>query len=461
MTLTKPQTLEEAWVIIQAQAVQIEELQKQIELLKKEIEEIKKNTKRSPPSFAKPNTESKGGQRGPPFGHSFFSRRDLEVTEEKEWTLTECPRCGLPVSAPVEMTERLEIDLPPVKPIVRRHKIGRHWCRRCKRLVSPQVRGLLAHTPYGINLHLQVAHLKYGLGLTMEKIASLFREFYGLSLSSGVISEMVNRLGGAMQPVHTWLKEALLLQEVLNADETGWRVTGINHWLWTFCSAVLVYYHIDRSRGRKVVQEVLGERFDGVLVTDFYSAYHQIGAAKQKCWVHVLRDIKKIEEIYPQEKRLLIFTQELKRQLRCAISIKESWKDLEDEVYRKRAKRVEIRLEGLLHYAPNYPLLKTLVKRLIYRRRELFTFLERKEVPYHNNDAERQIRPCVLMRKTSYQNASQRGASTQAILMSVIQTCRKKSINFFVWGRRYLKTFTATGPPYDPFASLLTLKPVT
>jgi len=38
----------------------------------------------------------------------------------------------------------------------------------------------------------------------------------------------------------------------------------------------------------------------------------------------------------------------------------------------------------------------------IFRRREknmLFTFLEKDCVNYHNNDAERAIRPCVVIRK--------------------------------------------------------------
>lgn len=442
-----PKTLEDAFKIIQDQARLIGDLQRQIEELKKEIEELKKNQpKKALPHFVKPNVERENpSKRGPPRGHPFFDRHLPDIDEEKEWSLESCPDCGEPVSRAVEFAERTEVDIPPVKPVVRRHRIGRHWCRRCKKIVSPRIPTLLPHTPYGMNLHLQVAHLKYGLGLTMDKIRALLSELYGLSLSSGVISAMLGRVGKRLKAPYDQLKDSLPQQELLNVDETGWRVAGISHWLWSFSSPEAAYYRIERSRGKKVVADVLGTRFDGILVTDFYSSYHAIEAVKQKCWVHVLRDIKKIQEDYtPLDKRSLAYAKVLKAQIRSAITIKNSWDKIEAGVYRERVRQIQLRLAGLLDYPPDQHALKTLAKRLKAHRKDLFVFLERKEVPFHNNDAERQIRPCVLMRKTSYQNASDRGALTQAIVMSVIQTCRKRKLNFFEWTRRYLEE---TGPP--------------
>lgn len=446
---SRPQTLEEAFKIIRDQARLIGDLQRQIEELKKEIEELKKNQpKKALPHFVKANVERENpSKKGPPQGHPFFDRHlPKAIDEEKEWSLESCPDCGEPVSQAVEFTERIEVDIPPVKPVVRRHRIGRHWCRRCKKIVSPRIPTLLPHTPYGMNLHLQVAHLKYGLGLTMDKIGALFFEFYGLSLSSGVISAMLGRIGKRLKAPYDQLKDSLPRQGLLNADETGWRVAGINHWLWSFSSPEAAYYHIDRSRGKKVVADVLGTRFDGILVTDFYSAYHGIEAVKQKCWVHVLRDIKKIQEdCSPLDERSLAYAKVLKAQIKSAITIKKSWDNVEEDVYRERVRQIQLRLTGLLDYSPNQPALKTLTKRLKKHRRELFVFLERKEVPFHNNDAERQIRPCVLMRKTSYQNTSDRGALTQAVMMSIIRTCQKRGLNFFEWTRHYLEK--ETGPP--------------
>lgn len=451
----KPQTLDEAWGIIQEQAKLIELLQQRIEQLEKEIDNLKKGQSKGPPSFVKEsNQKRRKKKRGPKLGHNFwgFLRSKREVDETKEWFLGECPDCGGKVSPSVEKTQRYEIDIPPVEPIVRCHVIGRHWCGNCKRLVSASIPGLLPNTPFSQNIHLQTAHFKYGLGLSLEKIQALFYEVYSLNIASGTLSEMLSRLGDRMESAYDLLHEGIHSAQVLNGDETGWRVDGVNHWLWSFSCSAFVYYHIDKSRGQNVVSTILGESFAGVLVSDFYNAYNLICALKQKCWVHVLRDIKKIEKEYIKDEIALSFAKKLKRQIKRALSLKAKQADLEISAFKKRAQVVKVAIQNALEATSNHPAVRRLSKRLLKYHNELFLFLEYEGVPAHNNDAERQIRPAVLMRKISYQNASQRGAKTQAILMSVIQTCRKRKLSFFEWGRRYLD---ATDPPKDIFSPVI------
>lgn len=451
----EPKILNEALEVIRFQAGIIDEQRQRIEQLEKEIDILKNRSGKGPPSFIKENNNGKRKKkRGPKSGHGFFGflRFKKEVDETKEWFLERCPDCGGEVSKSVEETERYEIDIPPVEPIVRHHVIGRHWCGRCKRLVSADVPGLLPNTPFSQGIHLQAAHFKFGLGLSLEKIQSLFHEFYGLNIASGTLSEMLSRLGEQMKPAYDILHEGILGAKVLNGDETGWRVDGINHWLWSFSCSTFVYYHIDRSRGQQVVSLVLGESFAGVLVSDFYNAYNLICALKQKCWVHVLREIKKIEKEYPKDQVALLFAKRIKRQIKRALSLKAKQEELEPSAFKKRAQVVRAAIQNALEATSNHPAVRRLSKRLLKYRNELFLFLEHKEVPAHNNDAERQIRPAVLMRKISYQNASSKGAKTQAILMSIIQTCRKKKLGFFEWGRRYLN---ATGPPKDIFSPVV------
>jgi len=76
-----------------------------------------------------------------------------------------------------------------------------------------------------------------------------------------------------------------------------WRVNGQNHWLWVFTNKDAALYLIDKSRGGKVVSNVLGEKYEGILITDFYSAYNKLQAqARQRCLAHLLREIKEVEE---------------------------------------------------------------------------------------------------------------------------------------------------------------------
>ena len=70
-----------------------------------------------------------------------------------------------------------------------------------------------------------------------------------------------------------------------------------------------------------------------------------------------------------------------------------------------------------------------MLKRLRRHQGDLFTFLHRMDVPYDNNFGERQIRPAVILRKNSQGNHSEKGAATQAVLMSVYQTLKLRGLN--------------------------------
>ena len=95
----------------------------------------------------------------------------------------------------------------------------------------------------------------------------------------------------------------------------------------------------------------------------------------------------------------------------------------------RRLKRLRGDTERFAFRTFRHPKLITLAKRIIKYRGELYTFIE-KDLEPTNNNGEREIRPAVLMRKTSYGNRSDRGAESQAILMTHLQTCRKRGQNF-------------------------------
>jgi hypothetical protein len=99
---------------------------------------------------------------------------------------------------------------------------------------------------------------------------------------------------------------------------------------------------------------------------------------------------------------------------------------------RNSIKKYQKKLNRLIHDTDRFaelpwqhPDLRTLSRRLIWHREALYTFIT-SGIPPHNNAAEREIRPAVLMRKTSYNNRSDRGARTQSVWMSLIRSCRKQ-----------------------------------
>ena len=76
--------------------------------------------------------------------------------------------------------------------------------------------------------------------------------------------------------IYEGIKQSIHHSPCVNADETGWRVNGQNHWLWVFTNKDAALYQIDKSRGSKVVDNILGKEYHGVLISDFYSAYNKL-----------------------------------------------------------------------------------------------------------------------------------------------------------------------------------------
>ena len=82
------------------------------------------------------------------------------------------------------------------------------------------------------------------------------------------------------------------------------REDGVNGYVWTFSTPTERYF-VRRGRDKGVVDEVLGESFDGVLVSDFYAAHNHYPGLKQRCWVHLLRDINELKALYPEDAGLI------------------------------------------------------------------------------------------------------------------------------------------------------------
>jgi transposase len=195
----------------------------------------------------------------------------------------------------------------------------------------------------------------------------------------------------------------------MNADETSWRVNGQNHWLWVFTNKDTALYQIDKSRGSKVVRDILGERYRGVLISVFYSAYNKLQARScKRCLGHLLAEIKKVQEKnkFAPEDIDGMFCQELKTVLKQTIGVWNEYhkrtKVFEDLV--KEKKQAITRIVELLSLPIKHKDMQRIRKRIIKFNQELFTFLDNPLVEPTNNRAKRQLRPYIIMKKITFGN---------------------------------------------------------
>lgn len=412
--------------------------------------------------YQKPATSKRRKKPGRKPGHPGSRRPPPEhVDERKEHLASCCPHCQGRLKRCAETRTRYTEDIPAgIQPVVTEHTIHRDWCPRCQKQVEPRVPDALPGGQIGNRVLTLSSWLHYGLGNTLSQIVEVFNHHLQFKLTPGGLTQQWYRLQEVLFPWHEQIQTEALDSAVLHADETGWRVNGKGHWLWCFTTPRLTYYLIDRQRGRPVVARFFRSEFAGVLVTDFWAAYNAVVCgARQTCLPHLLRDLEHVEQYKHPSRQWPVFAKTLRRLLGDAMRLKRRCIHPTDgramvaaQEFPSRRERLTERLNELIATPWKDKQARRLIKRFKRHREHLFTFLDYAEVPADNNAGERAIRPAVIIRKNSYCNRSQRGADTQAVLMSIYRTLKQRGHDPLATITNALSEYLATGklPPLPP-----------
>jgi len=382
------------------------------------------------PVYLKPG-HGKGKKRpGRKKGHQGASRRKPEkVDHYKQHTLDRCPQCHTPLKGPIKTYQRYIEDIPSIEPEVTEHTIHGYWCPTCKEIVSPKVTDALPNAMIGLRLVVFTAWLHYLIGVSVNNLVKMLATFSHFKITAGGLTQAWRNLAFILEPLYDEIGQKVAQSAVLHADETGWRISGLTHWLWCFTTKKFCYYIITRSRGSPVVKDFLGTIFKGILICDFWGAYNKITAlAKQRCFYHLFTELLKVDK-HNSSGTWKAFRKKLFRLLKDAIRLSTRKDQLNARSYDHLKKRLYDRLEQFLEAPYEDKDATRLIKRLKRHRDELFTFLEYEGVSPYNNHAEQQLRKPVLIRKVSHQNRSEQGAKTQAILMTLFRSAELQGDN--------------------------------
>ena len=225
-----------------------------------------------PKSGQRPSRE-KGPRKPRPHG---FSRQRMTPTHQVEHVLESCPECGAGLAGGWVQRTREVID-PPVAPAqVAEHVYIARVCPICeqRRVPPADLAGVaLGKQRLGVNLLSLMAALREEGRLPFRTIQWYLRTVHQLRLSLGAIVGAVHQVARRGQPELARIVDRIRASPVVHADETGWRQDGANGYVWTCCTPTQRYF-LRRGRNKEVVDEALGDGFAGVLVSDFYAAYH-------------------------------------------------------------------------------------------------------------------------------------------------------------------------------------------
>ena len=413
-------------IIIRQQAI-IESLEKRVAQLEGRAKS--KGSGRmpglKPKADGKPTQPRKPRKRRP----QGFARTRMTPTQRVEHVVEQCPDCGTQLSGGWTHHTREVIELPQAPVEVTEHAYIARTCPGCRRRCVPraQLEGVaLGQQRLGINLLSLIAALREEARLPFRTIQWYLDTVHGLRLSVGTIVAATQRVAQMAQQVMTDIVERIRGSPVVHADETGWREDGHNGYVWTFSTPDLRYF-LRRGRGKAVVDEALGEEFAGVLVSDFYAAYHHYDGPKQRCWAHLLRDIHDQRVLYPDDRRLGRWAKTVNLLYRQAKAF------THPSARQRRAAQLALERRLLVRCRPYLDdptaTQARLCRRMENHIKELFVFVAEPDVPADNNAAERSLRPLVTSRKISGGTRSQRGTETKMTLASIFGTWRAQGLN--------------------------------
>jgi len=420
----------EARQFIQAQQQEIEalrqandELRSQLTALATELASLREQIGRSsrnsskPPSsdgpgFKPPERKASGRKRGAQPGHPGSGPELLpieRVDQVVEHHPEACRRCGalLHGEDPDPLRHQV-IEIPPITPVVIEHRLHRLVCPCCSTSTCATLPADVEASSYGPRLSALVGLLGSTFPLSFSKTQSLLVQLLGIEMSRGAIAKVRQRLSAALVQPMAQALEIARLQPVAYVDETGAPTgnadgnnpTGKRGWQWVMVTGVVTVFLQGLSRSAAAAIELLGHGFDGIVVSDRFSAYNHLPSQqRQLCWAHLIRDLRAIAERPGASAEFGAQLLELQRvvELGCERSERTPW-----------AKTVRT------------------CRQLLQRPEALWTFLEQEGIEPTNNAAERALRDSVIQRRISHGVQSRQGAICRSRLLTVTTSLRQQ-----------------------------------
>jgi transposase len=407
----------------------IDQLEEEVRRLRQQLRYRERRAEEGPfgsstPSARRPfkaNTpeEQRTKKGGAQPGHAGHGRRGVDNNsaqrvEEVQVEAAACPDCGGPLQEK-GFRERSLIDSRPLRaePILCR--LQRKYCPRCRKTIQARAPAVLPKPLFGNQLITQRGFLHYRHGIPMGRVCQQ------LGIGLGTAFEILHRIASLFQGVIPQLIEEYRRSPVRHADETGWRNDGRSGYAWRFATPTLSLFLFRASRSASVAREALGDKpLPGVLVVDRYNAYARAPGPRQYCYAHLMRDVEDLAKEFPDSAEVRAFTATLIPLLSAAMHLHAQ--PLSETAYDEQAHELRWQIEKVIAQPAQHLGVRRMQDLFHDHAARLYPWVEDRRVPAHNNRAERELRPTVIARKSSFGSQSDAGAKTRQVLMSLVHT---------------------------------------
>lgn len=445
--------------VIELVAGLVEQIAQQETRLKELEGVVKKNSSNSskPPSgdgFGKKTKSLRtkgerknGGQPEHP-GSTLEWSGEVDVVIEHQ--IHECSGCGTSLAQePVlQVWARQVHDIPPIEISVTEHRAEVKNCPHCglenQADFPPEAQNVVQ---YGPRLKSMMVYLMEGQLLPSARTCEILSDMVGVSVSEGTLFNTRSQCFEQLAPIAQSIQSEIVASDVVHFDETGMRVNGKLWWLHVACTAGLTYYFVHPKRGRDAIDEMkILPQFQGKAVHDGWKSYQDYDCDHFLCNAHHLRELMFIWEQYqqPWAIQMLILLGSIKQAVDeahhqptpIALDVLESFEHRYQAILAQGfaanppppppPPRSHRRKSG--GRQPQSPP-RNLLDRLQHHHTSVLGFMYDFQVPFDNNQAERDVRMVKLKQKISGTFRSESGAQMFCRIRGYISTVRKQGLN--------------------------------
>jgi len=408
------------------------DLLKEKDKLERELKKYKNpHTPSSSNKHLKENTQGlkakQGAKRGAPNGHKGNTLK-LSPEEIIDLFAKFCGRCK---SQNIRLTgyvkKKLVICYQKAKVIVKQFNQQEVVCLDCGELSLASHKDIPEKGIYDRNIQSLVNYYKFKARLPHNLVVDVMNNIHDVPMTEPTSLEITRRASEKLEPFYQNLEKEIKNSDVVHGDETSHSVNGVNHWIWVFCNHVLSLFKFKKERGGDIVEKTLGEDFKGKIVSDGWATYtvytRDNNILHQRCLDHLRREVKhECKEKHPDLYNWC-----------CDIyfMIKKG-KDYKQEKRRRAMyKKCKTALAMLIISMEAHQNLRKLATKIKNGGDNWFTCILHPELPMDNNEAERSLRPFVVMRKIIGCLRSEVGVKNHEVMMSLISTWQKQGKNAF------------------------------
>lgn len=424
--------------------------------LKEQLSKSKKNSSNSskPPSsdLVKPkktNSKDKPGKKGGQAGHKKHERQPFapdEIDSRQDYLLEKCPHCNgdmeIDLSIAPKVIQQVEIKLAPVEK--HEHTAYAFWCPHCQDYhYSDFPKEVIKEGLFKSRITALVAYMKHVCHCSFSTIRKYIRDILGEKISRGYLCKIIQKVSQSLERPYEELLELLPFSTKVNVDETGHKENGDKFWTWVFRTDLYVLFRIDKSRGSKVLLEVLGKEFNGILGCDYFSAYQKymkdFSIEVQFCIAHLIRDIRFLtshegEQIREYGQKLLGKIKELFGVIHASEGMQhqefvDQLTSLKDQIIHIAIYEAPIVKDE--NGKPQKSAALNMAKRFAKHGKAYFEFITSPDVEPTNNLAEQAIRFVVIDRHVTQGTRSIKGRQANERIWTVIATCALQGENAF------------------------------